>query len=1572
MYYSVFLKSGNNRIHGITNILTMEHQKINNGNSLIRQERRYIRIDNRICFLDDNYYEKVFCKTGSCWWVRLVLIFLMIGIFALIGLAQTGCPAGQSPVEMYRGYGSSSTDNGQVNNAGLTLGYSDGTFAVIKRGNSPASRGVINVRLSDNVVADDTIWFYAAGAGNPSNIVISVSADGLTYSGISNRTLTNTSISRYYYVVGIAGGANYFRMAVTDNTNDARLDAVEYKKLQCYTYCLPSFITYTNGTSVSALASSTATNPGNANGIPDASLCVIDGGSGQTLFLDLGRLLPAHSIIQLFLTNDAATAANFSVSGSADNISYTGIQTFTGAHQKPIITQYLYTISQLGGIRYLKITVSNNARGDVDAVVYKYADFMGRNYISGRLYMDANNSGTKDLGEVGISGISLQMFHDVNGNSALDPGDPVIQTETSVSDGEYFFAADPLNNLNDYAITVVPSTLPAGMALTTANFQFVHFNPGTVNEMACSNDFGYHNCGSICSPIAYDDFVTTTQGASVPVTVLANDYDPNNNIDSASLHVLVYPQNGSFVIQNGTIIYLPNGSFSGSDDFTYRICDKTGLCDTASVDIFVTLVQAAPCSDAVHDHTFFIPFPEQQARIALGQCQGSGTLGDSCRTIISIKCPYPGTILYYDHWEDGYEHSVTNPQSATTLVWGDGNIYNGIAPGYATDFIPSGGSIVLDNTIYYTVRNPLNIKYDGRDKLFSTSNVAVSRVGWDKDRGPVQAISVDVYDVNRFGTSFVVPMGQNLSPNVHDFDYMSVFVRAAFNNTPLQIDVNGDGNAEVSNVLNEGDVYFVDGGINAGAMITAGKPVGVDLFFGDKLRNFNAKQMNLIPMSSLTDTYFTPVSTTHSPDTSVIYFYNILNRNIIINWETQASSGSFVLLPKVAKRFPLSILSGYKFGSAGGETFVCNQICDAWTPGAVNGGENDGSTYDWAFNPLPSGGLTNFLAVAWAPGWDFVSGGATAGLEGNPVWITSDAATTIYIKRDGNIMSGGVGTSPCGFMYDIAVPLAKLEMYRLFNTLTHDNSGVAIYTCNGAKIAGAYGEDPANSEPGNPYLDVGTSIQPLCFDRLIFANDDMSWTVLGTPVNIQILNNDFPFLCAINPSSVTTSGLKQPSHGTAVVNPDGSITYTPNYGWLGVDTLEYEVCSMPVTVVCDRAYVIVYTGFCPPGMSNIVVAGQVFADLNKDGHNNDGHAGFSGAEVSLYLDNNCNGTADGIDNLLDSVIVNNSGSFNFTQLPEFTIIDDFDGPGGVSSCNGGNDGSGRWLTRWTDSEGDSLCAGTRVLTVMDQGDNSLRIARRQRWAMRSINLGGANQAFLSFRVRRGAMATDRYLSVQLSADGNNWTSIHTVFGNVNADAAYINVDNLSIPAGFLLPSTGNNIRLRFFNANINDDELFFIDNIKINFLKFPLCLITMLDNATVPAGYHSTTSVSYAFTANTAGCYSSNDFGVALDNEPPVAVPDTFRILMNQTLHGQVLLNDVEPDGDVMSVSLVSSPSSGFLTLNSDGTFTFIPAAGFTGLVTFVYRNCDNHNHCSAAMVSIEVLPCILPPVVPAGISLSP
>lgn len=80
-------------------------------------------------------------------------------------------------------------------------------------------------------------------------------------------------------------------------------------------------------------------------------------------------------------------------------------------------------------------------------------------------------------------------------------------------------------------------------------------------------------------------------------------------------------------------------------------------------------------------------------------------------------------------------------------------------------------------------------------------------------------------------------------------------------------------------------------------------------------------------------------------------------------------------------------------------------------------------------------------------------------------------------------------------------------------------------------------------------------------------------------------------------------------------------------------------------------------------------------------------------------------------------------------------------------------------------------------------------------------------------------------------------------------------------------------------------------------------------------------------------------------NDPPVAQTDRYLVEVNGTLQvvaaEGVLANDSDVEGQSMSVELEAGSSHGMLDLHADGSFDYVPDAGFIGRDEFAYRVSD-------------------------------
>ena len=98
-------------------------------------------------------------------------------------------------------------------------------------------------------------------------------------------------------------------------------------------------------------------------------------------------------------------------------------------------------------------------------------------------------------------------------------------------------------------------------------------------------------------------------------------------------------------------------------------------------------------------------------------------------------------------------------------------------------------------------------------------------------------------------------------------------------------------------------------------------------------------------------------------------------------------------------------------------------------------------------------------------------------------------------------------------------------------------------------------------------------------------------------------------------------------------------------------------------------------------------------------------------------------------------------------------------------------------------------------------------------------------------------------------------------------------------------------------------------------------------------------------------------------SDPPTATNDTYSTAEDTPLTVPapgvpgVLANDTDPDSASLTAALTTGPAHGTLTLNTDGAFTYTPAANYNGPDTFTYRTSDGALTSNPATVTINVTP---------------
>jgi uncharacterized repeat protein (TIGR01451 family) len=98
------------------------------------------------------------------------------------------------------------------------------------------------------------------------------------------------------------------------------------------------------------------------------------------------------------------------------------------------------------------------------------------------------------------------------------------------------------------------------------------------------------------SPTANDDAAATAEDTAVAIDILDNDTDPDDDIDPTTVTVTSGPANGSVSVNavTGVVTYTPDADWSGTDTFTYEVCDSSDACDSATATVTVSGVNDAP------------------------------------------------------------------------------------------------------------------------------------------------------------------------------------------------------------------------------------------------------------------------------------------------------------------------------------------------------------------------------------------------------------------------------------------------------------------------------------------------------------------------------------------------------------------------------------------------------------------------------------------------------------------------------------------------------------------------------------------------------------------------------------------------------------------------------------------------------------------------------------------------------------------------------------------------------------------------------------------------------------------
>ena len=139
-------------------------------------------------------------------------------------------------------------------------------------------------------------------------------------------------------------------------------------------------------------------------------------------------------------------------------------------------------------------------------------------------------------------------------------------------------------------------------------------------------------------------------------------------------------------------------------------------------------------------------------------------------------------------------------------------------------------------------------------------------------------------------------------------------------------------------------------------------------------------------------------------------------------------------------------------------------------------------------------------------------------------------------------------------------------------------------------------------------------------------------------------------------------------------------------------------------------------------------------------------------------------------------------------------------------------------------------------------------------------------------------------------------------------------------------------------------------------------LVTILSNGdfiyTPRTNFNGADSFTYTvFDDQGASSTATVRLELAAQNDAPIAAADSFIGPHGMPITGNVMANDSDPDGDLLQVvaATITTANGGTVTLQSDGNFTYAPAANFAGPDSFNYTLLDSAGATADGTVSLTV-----------------
>jgi uncharacterized repeat protein (TIGR01451 family) len=211
----------------------------------------------------------------------------------------------------------------------------------------------------------------------------------------------------------------------------------------------------------------------------------------------------------------------------------------------------------------------------------------GVNNITGNVFQDKNQNGVWDSGtDAGTSGVTVELYRDVNSDGLVDGGDILVATQDTDGSGNYDFE---VASEGDFALQIQTGDLPGDATMTTDNAESASFTDFGNTDAA--NRFGFKRPIDLSLTNSVDEPSPNVSDPVVFTITLANagpedatGVQVTNTLPGTLTFVSATPSQGSF--DSGTGIWTVgdvNASAGATLEITATVTTSDPATDTAEV-----------------------------------------------------------------------------------------------------------------------------------------------------------------------------------------------------------------------------------------------------------------------------------------------------------------------------------------------------------------------------------------------------------------------------------------------------------------------------------------------------------------------------------------------------------------------------------------------------------------------------------------------------------------------------------------------------------------------------------------------------------------------------------------------------------------------------------------------------------------------------------------------------------------------------------------------------------------------------------------------------------------------------